>query len=149
MSTLGKFGIQSFAFCVASATDFFPSRILDASSHVTTRSTIRAASNSITAAARTSARSITAANSIASIGIARRVVMENGLEPSPKGGVRTWDEFLKIHAAHRSPNTCGFVERFIKTLQQQFRNYCVVVGAPISPAVRCGDAARWRLRIPN
>lgn len=31
-------------------------------------------------------------------------------------------------AAHRSPNTCAFVERFIQTLQQECLDYFVVFG---------------------
>jgi putative transposase len=29
----------------------------------------------------------------------RNILKENGLEPGPKRGAGTWDEFLKIHAA--------------------------------------------------
>jgi putative transposase len=29
----------------------------------------------------------------------KNILKENGLEPGPKRGAGTWDEFLKIHAA--------------------------------------------------
>ena len=31
--------------------------------------------------------------------IVKKILKENGVEPGPKRGADTWDEFLKIHAA--------------------------------------------------
>ena len=79
-------------------------------------------------------------------GTIRNILIENGLDPGPKRGATTWDQFVKSHA--KTLCACDFFTKKVWTMRGLVEMYLLVfiqIGSRrvwVSPATASPDA-RW------